>query len=40
MGWGERQDKRYRECMAEIIGVLKKHDMAGAVHIVSKERSM
>ncbi|HXF89543.1 MAG TPA: hypothetical protein VNK48_14400 [Xanthobacteraceae bacterium] len=33
-------DKRYRECMAEIIGVLKKYDMAGAVTIVDKERSM
>lgn len=34
------EDKRYRECMAEIIGVLKKHDMAGAVTVVSKERAM
>ena len=33
-------DKQYRECMAEIIGVLKKYDMAGAVTVVSKERSM
>ena len=33
-------DKKYRECMAEIIGVLKKHDMAGAITVVSKERSM
>jgi hypothetical protein len=40
MGWGERQNKDYRECMAEIVGVLKKYDMAGVVHVVSKERSM
>jgi hypothetical protein len=40
MGWGERQDKPYRDCMAELIGVLKKYDMAGAMLIVSKERSM
>jgi hypothetical protein len=40
MGWGAREDKRYRECMAEIIGVLKKYDMAGAITVVSKERSM
>ena len=33
-------DKRYRECMAEIIGVLQKYDMAGAITIVDKERSM
>lgn len=33
-------DKRYLECMAEIIGVLKKYDMAGAVTVVSKERAM
>lgn len=33
-------DKKYRECMAEIIGVLKKHDMAGAITVVSKERCM
>ena len=33
-------DKRYRECMAEIIGVLKKHDMAGAITVVDKERCM
>jgi hypothetical protein len=33
-------DKRYRECMAEIIGVLKKYDMAGAVTVVDKERAM
>lgn len=32
-------DKRYWECMAEIIGVLKKYDMAGAVTVVSKERA-
>jgi hypothetical protein len=40
MGWGERQDKRYRECMAEIMGVLKKYDMAGAITVVDKERCM
>ena len=33
-------DKRYRECMAEIVAVLKKYDMAGAICIVDKERSM
>ena len=33
-------DKAYRECMAEIAGVLKKYDMAGAITIVSKERAM
>ena len=33
-------DKRYRECMAEIIGVLKKYDMAGAITVVDKERAM
>lgn len=32
--------KRYRECMAEIIGVLKKYDMAGAITVVDKERAM
>lgn len=32
--------KDYRDCMSEIIGVLKKYDMAGAVTVVSKERSM
>lgn len=30
------QPKRYRDCMSEIIGVLKKYDMAGAVTVVSK----
>lgn len=34
------QPKRYRDCMSEIIGVLKKYDMAGAVTVVSKERAM
>jgi hypothetical protein len=34
------EDKRYRECMAEIIGVLKKWNMAGAVTVVDKERAM
>src|SRR5205823_5341105 len=33
-------DKRYRECVAEIIGVLKKYDMAGAITVVDKERAM
>jgi hypothetical protein len=33
-------DKRYRECVAEIMGVLKKYDMAGAITVVSKERAM
>jgi hypothetical protein len=34
-------DKRdYSECMAEIIAVLKKYDMAGAITVVSKERAM
>lgn len=33
-------DKRYRECMAEIVGVLKKYDMAGAITVVAKERAM
>lgn len=33
-------DKRYRECMAEIIGVLQKYDMAGAITVVDKERCM
>jgi len=32
--------KRYRDCMAEIIGVLKRYDMAGAVTVVDKERAM
>ena len=35
-----QDDKKYRECMAEIIGVLKRYDMAGAVTVVSKERAM
>lgn len=33
-------DKRYRECMAEIIGVLKKYDMGGAITVADKERTM
>ncbi len=37
---GHGQDKRYRECMAEIIGVLKRYDMAGAITVVDKERCM
>jgi hypothetical protein len=32
--------KRYRDCMAEMIGVLKKYDMAGAVTVVDKQRCM
>jgi hypothetical protein len=32
--------KRYRDCMAEIIGVLKKYDMAGAITVADKERCM
>lgn len=35
-----RDDKRYRECMAELVGVLQKYDMAGALTVVSKERAM
>lgn len=34
------QPKRYRDCMSEIIGVLKKYDMAGAITVVDKERVM
>lgn len=33
-------DKRYRECVAEITAVLQKYDMAGAITVVSKERAM
>ena len=33
-------DKRYRECVAEISAVLQKYDMAGAITVVSKERAM
>lgn len=33
-------DKRYRECMAEIIGILQKYDMGGAITVISKERAM
>lgn len=32
-------DKQYRDCMAEIIGVLKKYDMAGAITVVAKDRA-
>lgn len=32
--------KRYREAMAEVMAVLKKYDMAGAITIVDKERAM
>lgn len=34
------QPKRYRDCMSEIIGVLKKYDMAGAITVCDKERVM
>ena len=37
---GHGQSKRYRECMAEIIGVLKRYDMAGAITVVDQERCM
>lgn len=33
-------EKRYRECMSEIVGILKKYDMAGAITVVAKERCM
>ena len=33
-------EKRYRECVAEIVGALKKYDMAGAITVVDKERCM
>lgn len=33
-------DKRYRECVAEIVSILEKYDMAGAVTVVDKERAM
>ena len=29
----------HRECVAEIMGVLKKYDMAGAITVISKERA-
>lgn len=29
----------HRECIAEILGVLKKYDMAGAITVISKERA-
>src|SRR5438552_2834807 len=32
-------EKLYRDCMAEIIGVLKKYDMAGAITVIDKERA-
>ncbi|MEM8971729.1 MAG: hypothetical protein AAGD43_06700 [Pseudomonadota bacterium] len=34
------KDTRYRECMAEVVAVLKKYDMGGHVIVVSKERVM
>ena len=33
-------EKRYRECVAEIMDVLKRYDMAGAIAVVDKERCM
>jgi len=33
-------DKKYRECMAEVASILKKYDMAGALTVISKERAM
>jgi hypothetical protein len=33
-------DKPYRQCVDEIIEVLKKYDMAGAITVVSKDRAM
>lgn len=32
-------EKKYWECVLEIEAVLKKHDMAGAITVVSKERA-
>jgi hypothetical protein len=34
------EDKRYRECMAEITAALQKYDMAGAITVVTKKRAM
>lgn len=34
------EPKRYRECMVEVLGVLKKYDMAGAITVVDKQRCM
>lgn len=39
-GLPQGNDKRYRECMADIMGVLKKYDMAGAITVVDKKRVM
>lgn len=33
-------DKRYRDCMAEIVAVLNKYDMGGHVVVVDKGRTM
>jgi hypothetical protein len=33
-------DKSYRECVAEIVGVLQKYDMASAITVVAKNRAM
>jgi hypothetical protein len=32
-------EKKYWECVLEIEAVLKKHDMAGAITVISKERA-
>jgi len=37
---GDSENKPCRECMAEIVEVLKKYDMAGAVTIVTKTHVM
>ncbi|MBY0559894.1 hypothetical protein [Hyphomicrobium sp.] len=34
------KDKRYQDCMAEIVAVLNKYDMGGYVIVVDKERTM
>lgn len=34
------EDTSHRECMAEIMAVLSKYDLAGSVTIVSKKRAM
>lgn len=33
-------EKKYRECMAEIVAVLQKYDMAAAITVISQERAM
>lgn len=37
---GVSDNKLYRDCMAEIVGILQKYDMAGAVTVISKQRAM